>query len=59
MDEKLLQIPACCGSWRIFVVAVGAFLLWQLAYKSTRTGHTFFLHLDGETPSRSVKILTK
>ncbi len=22
-------------------------------------GHTFFLHLDGETPSRSVNILTK
>ncbi len=21
----------CCGSWRVFAVAVGAFLLWQLA----------------------------
>ena len=21
----------CCGSWRVFVVAVGAFSLWQLA----------------------------
>uniref|UniRef100_UPI003FEDECEE hypothetical protein n=1 Tax=Prevotella sp. TaxID=59823 RepID=UPI003FEDECEE len=35
-----------CGSWRIFVVAVGAFSLWQLAemqnYKKRRERRVFF-----------------
>ena len=26
------MLPPYCGSWRIFVVAVGAFSLWQLAH---------------------------
>ena len=36
----------CCGSWRIFVMAVGAFSLWQLAerqnYKKRRERRVFF-----------------